>query len=412
MQEVMDTPGSSIGNVIDATKNDNGGEGKTNGASASFEGKAVVASPILNGEAEVAVEEDGLSIASLFDALTLHWADVTQIDCSNHMVSIQTNTALYTFSKMGQDAKPFFCAALAAYSRKVRKAFFAEGDPVLATTSGGTTIEVFSDSVLRLPPNLAARRVPLAFVTSFNDDNQTVRMGVMDGSSYTFAKMGYDTEPFSRCVQDAIRGLREKSRDAIAELDPSLSGEQVAALVRLLPYGAAAPVSRLRAVAPSFVAALEEQIAQSRVAQSYEAFKAMSNPDAICIGFKKNESRAENTESASPYTLWMIVPAPHKQACAVEFAGEDSDAAATFVYRYEQPWEEFALKLNMALEAIHFKRQIIALSDEDLALVEHTDARMAVQRNDSLQMVRSSFVGRAIHSSEQAWKEKVSELWG
>lgn len=196
---------------------------------------------------------------------------------------------MYEFKKMGQDTRPFFNAALAAYNRKVRKALFAQEDPLLATTSGGTPVEAHKDCVLRLPPNLSVQRVPLAFVDSFSEEAQAVRLGVRDGSSYTFARLGQDTRQFALAIQRSIRALREKSRTAVMELDPSLSAEQSAALSGILPYGTAVSVGLLRSVAPSFVAALESRIAQSRASQSYEFFKTLGNRSlqqvrSSCIG--------------------------------------------------------------------------------------------------------------------------------
>ncbi len=489
---VTESAGGNIANTEESTDALNSEEAAPE---ATFTGVAQITSSVVDGEGEVAVYKEGLTITTLFTAFFLSWAEVVQLDSSPYDVTIETKTTQYIFKSMGQDTEPFYRAVSAAYNQKVCKALFADGPPLFTTTSGGTPVAVYPQCVLRLPPNMHAQRVPLAFVNSFSEEAQEVVLGVQDGSTYTFARLGSDKGPFTKTIQKAIKTLREKSREAIFELDPSLNAEQTAALTNILPYGTAAPVDILQSIAPGFVAALESRIASSRATHSYEFFKSLDTREAVCIGFKKKEgggastaavegsaepgtkqpgirqatveqeaaeqedarqegvrqegvspggvspevvtqevgtqataaqataaqkgfSETQNTSSREPtalhdepYTIWMIAPAPRKKVCAVEFAGETEEAAATFVYQYEQSWEEFVLELNMALDAIDFKRQIITMSEEDLAKPENIDARMAVERNKNLQRVRNSCIGRVIHSNQSAWQKKIAGLF-
>jgi hypothetical protein len=188
---------------------------------------------------------------------------------------------------------------------------------------------------------------------------------------------------------------------------------------------------------------LEAKLAQSRAASSYAEFRELTDPAAIHIGFRKNETRGaglavelqgvlgELTGSVLPdggsgsadggglaglaagevslpddYLLWLIVPAPNRESCAVEFAQADS---ATFVYRCPAGFSSFAQQLNRALEAINFKREVIWMSEDELAKPENADYLMASRRTPALQLVRATFAGRVIHQS--SWKQKLLETW-
>jgi hypothetical protein len=104
----------------------------------------------------------------------------------------------------------------------------------------------------------------------------------------------------------------------------------------------------------------------------------------------------------------MIAPSPNGRFAAVEFAEADT---ATFVYKTGGSFPVFAARLNRALEAISFKREVIRLTDEELLAPEYADYYMAQKCTASLQFVRASFADRVIHSSADAWKRKLAEAW-
>ncbi|MDR1796659.1 MAG: PH domain-containing protein [Clostridiales Family XIII bacterium] len=413
----------------------------------------------------VKIADDGLTLSTLFDTVCVPWADVTGIAFADYVVTVQARDGAYTLEKLGRDAEPVYAQLLTAYCDKVRKALFVTGEAALTAKGDvdgvrGVRVEVHEGCILSLPPDLSARRVPLCFATGFSDADFQARVSVVDGTGVTYAKLGYDHAPFVKAVTDAIVKLREKTAGQIQEIDPSLSGAQTARLAKLLPEGAAAPVGALRDIAPSFVDALEARLAQSRAAETYAALKALCDPEQIAVGFRKQDAAAAAgglpdglaeaipegltgglggglagaipegltgglaaltggaaeadaaSAPADPYALWFIAPARSGHACAVEFAGADTEAAATFLYRFDVPWDAFRLKLNMALEAIAFKREIIRLTDEELKAPENADYRMANDRSEAVRFVRSSFAGRAIHRGMDSWKQQLQPIMG
>jgi hypothetical protein len=396
---------------------------------------------------------------------------------------------------MGEWAERFYDALVDTYNNAVLRSLFVSGKPIVTACGGYSLCEcaptrhfeldsesqsmgseiavqarnynvtvfaqrdapmqVYENAVVALPPDLSARRVPLCFVGGMEKGDYALTLKLDTGESYTFSKLGYDTAPVEAAIEKQIRALREKALATVKEIDPTLRLAQASQLAKLLPEGAAAQFGQITAIAPSFVAAIESRLAETRAADSYKAFKELCDPASIYVGFRKNETTdsvagalpdmggiggmlgdqsladsltgggnplaalsglagnepnpdAGEPEPPAPYLFWLIAPSPDGQFAAVEFAEADS---ATFVYRTGGDFAAFAKQLNRALEAINFKREVIRLTDEELRKPENADYYMATKRTAALQFVRANFAGRVIHSSADSWKRKLMELW-
>jgi hypothetical protein len=384
-------------------------------AEPAFEYTAQAASALIAGEVKLKIGENALSATALFEAAEITFAEVNALILADYVVTVKTDGGDYAFSRMGSWCGPFYDALCEAYNAAVLRALFVQGEPLL-TAVGAAPVRVYEDCVVTLPPDLGARRVPLCFVTGMDRGDYALTLRLDTGESYTYSKLGYDSEPFAAAVEKQIRALREKSLAAVRELDAALTTAQASQIAKLMPEGAATPIGRLSEIAPSFAAALETKIAATRAAGSYGAFRELCGRERIYVGFKKNDLPAEpetelDTEALppDPYLLWITAPSPDGQFAAVEFCESDS---ATFVYRTGGDFDAFARQLNRALEAIGFKREVIRLSDEELKKPENADYYTAAKRTDALQFVRRSFVGRVIHASAESWKKKLLELWG
>ncbi|MDR1765863.1 MAG: hypothetical protein LBR77_07225 [Lachnospiraceae bacterium] len=356
---------------------------------------------------------------------------------------------------------------------------------------GKAPVLVYENCVAVLPPDLGARRIPLCFANGMDKGNYALTLSVGGGGRipgvapngrngadglwppagadagaaplakgaaggaggpsgrYTFAKLGYDTDPFADILEKQIRRLREKAAATAREIDPGLTPMQASRIGALIPEGAAAPIGELAAIAPGFAAALEEKIGTTRAAESFEVFKRLCVPGQIYVGFKKNEGAwgllaaigagfpeagtaggggpgamsdggvsgggpmavqtAGMAAGPDPYLIWLVAPSPDFRYAAVEFAAADS---ATFVYGTGGDFHGFAAQLNRALEAIAFRREVIRLTDEELRKPENADYYMASKRTAALQFVRAHFAGRVIHSTPAAWERKLLEMWG
>lgn len=391
-----------------------------------IEYKAQVSSPLASGEAGLTVSDKGLSITTLFEAAEIPFAGINALTIADYIVTVKADDGDYVFSRMGSWVQPFYNALFDAYNKAVLRSLFIKGDPLLtakgtysfternAVGGGSAPIHVYDNNVTVLPPDLSARRVPLCFATGMDQGDFELTLRLDSGESYTYARLGYDSAPFTNAVGRQIRALREKTLAAVREIDPSADTAQASKIAAIMPQGAAAAIGRLAGIAPSFVAALESKIAAARSDGYYSALKQLCDPAGIYAGFRKKEAPAADQDvpdaedAADPYLIWLIAPSPDGRYAAVEFAEAD---AATFIYKTYGDFDGFARQLNRALEAISFRRDVIRMTDEELRKPENADYLMAAKRTAALQFVRSGFTGRIIHSGADTWKRKLTEIW-
>ena len=421
---------------------------------------AQVTSSLIDGDANLTVGEDGLTIVSVFDGVDISYADIQSFSAADYAVRVVTREGVFSFGRMGYGCESFYHTLSEAYNKKVQRALLISDPPILTANGnyrynekatenrGNAAIQIHGNCVCVLPPDIHARRIPLCFLTGMDKGVYEVALRLDTDDTYTFAKLGYDTVPFVDSIEKQVRSMREKTLSEVRELDSTLSSAQASAVARLMPEGAAAPLGRINTVAPSFVRAIEREINNSRAAETYRELCKICDPARIYVGFKKNHSsgRQKDGESVSdglfdgsanendllgdpvgrfgggdsqraspspdPYILWIMAPSADGKKCAVEFAGDVGDAAATFIYRFDGGFDPFAWSLNHALEAIGFRREIIWLSDDELMTSKKDDSRMTVERNRDVRFVRSCFVGRAIHRSMDSWKKTITDYFG
>ncbi|MCL2655343.1 MAG: hypothetical protein FWD65_06580 [Coriobacteriia bacterium] len=408
----------------------------------AFEGSkldyvAQVDSQSLKDEAKLSISEDGLAVTTLFNPLFIDFADIVSFEKQGYCAVVVTGTDRLTFSSLGNLLDAFCLELQTAFNARVRKALFISGDPCFeaegefeyaepqsaagaqtaagaqqtaagaagaqqATARGQARIEVYDDCVCLLPPDNRARRIPFAFMTGLQKGNFELTLTLNGGEQYSFIRLGANTDAFEASIRARLHAWREDALDAVHKLDGSLSQTQLAALATLMPQGVAVSAGQMAAIAPSYLAAVEAQIAASRAADTYAAFKEICAPDEICIGMKTNLA-GEQEENI----LWFIAPSKTKPTAAVEFAVDEDTAAATFVYNTGSDRADFIRRLNRVMEAIDFHREVISLPDDQLASAENASYRMAVKRNAALRSIRESLAGRVIHSSPDAWTTTV-----
>lgn len=61
--------------------------------------------------------------------------------------------------------------------------------------------------------------------------------------------------------------------------------------------------------------------------------------------------------------------------------------------------------LNRAMEAVQLRREVISLSEEELAF--RHDIRIMIERTPAIKKLRGLFLGRVIHRSAESWKKRV-----
>ncbi|HEX7288755.1 MAG TPA: hypothetical protein VF532_21400, partial [Candidatus Angelobacter sp.] len=115
-------------------------------------------------------------------------------------------------------------------------------------------------------------------------------------------------------------------------------------------------------------------------------------------------------DSAGPQMLyWFYFPVGGN---IVAWEASSAGGRATYFFRPAEATLEAALrKLDHVLGMLNFRRRPIYLSDDELERDPkfHRYA-IAARRIPELREVRAAFVGRAIHSSLDAWQEQVKGI--
>jgi len=60
---------------------------------------------------------------------------------------------------------------------------------------------VYPNSVVTLPADLGARRVPLCFVSGIDKGDYELTLKLNTGETYTYTKLGYDTAPLTNAIE-------------------------------------------------------------------------------------------------------------------------------------------------------------------------------------------------------------------
>ncbi|NLC52168.1 MAG: hypothetical protein GX764_07700 [Firmicutes bacterium] len=379
-------------------------------------------SQMMTGKVIAAVQEKGLIIKTIFDTAEIPYAEIQSLELKDYILIVEADCGMFRFSKMGNWLEPFYNELYSAYNKKVRKALFVNGSPLIKVggqyyleeygerVQGTAEIEIYEDCLLILPPNDGARRIPLCFVTSVDKSDFKLSIQLDTEERYTFTMLGYDSEPFAETLMEQLRLMREKTLLAVKEIDPSLTPQQAFTIAKKMPKGVAAPLDSLAAIAPSFANALEKKIQESRSAEEYKIFTSICDPAQIWVGFHAFdgiEIKDGEETFLNEGILWLIVPGRNGNTAAVEFIVAEDESAATFIYRFEGGFDDFAYRFNRAFEAISFRREVIRLPEDALQKPEYANYAMAVRRNTALQFVRNSFATRVIHVSIESWKKKI-----
>ena len=378
---------------------------------------AQVQSPGFNGEAKITIQDEGVYISALFDEGVIYYSEITSFTIEDFIVKIVTETSEWIVSKLGTMYEDFYRELYFSYNRKILKAFFISKNPLFETLgsysykeneneqSGKAILHIYESCICILPPDDKSRRIPLCFVSNMEKDGFCLTLKLITGESYSFIKLGYDTDVFEDILKKQIFSLGKNAINAVKKIDPSIGSSESSNIARMMPEGVAVSIGALSKESGSFVNAIEQKILSSRAADEYLYLKTIIDSEKICVGTKSNLA-GENEKDI----LWFIVQGKKIGTACVELALSEETSAATYLYRFDGSWDVFSKNLNRAMEAINFKREAVSLSFEELKKVQYSNYAMAEKRTQALKFVRKCYAGRVVHSNLESWKKEISDF--
>lgn len=361
--------------------------------------------------------DDELCCITLFDEYAFAYTDIISIEIANYKLIVKAEQNTLAIAQLGFQLTPAFEQLYKKYNAKVLKAFFIDESPLLeingeyrysddsGAAEGTAAIKLYKRCLCILPPNDGGRRIPLCFVRSIDKGNYQIKLTLDTGETYELLRLGWETESFESKLNECMKTIRQNAMDAANAVDPTLGAMQSSQIAKLMPEGVAASMGALFSISPSFSSAIEEKIKNSRAAETYLHFKEVCDPKEIMVGTKSYLAEEDQKD-----ILWIVAPKlkDNGGVAALEMALSEDSSAATYVYRFSGGWEAFAMRLNHAIEAINFRREVIFLSNEELERKENALYKMSVRRTASLQFLRRSLTGRVIHRTLESWKKDLN----
>jgi hypothetical protein len=385
----------------------------------------VVQSVHFSGDAVITLEEDAIVFDRAGKSFVLPYGDIDGFSVQNYRLLINAETYSVIVSQMGRDTDVLCEKLWDAYNARTLKAFFiqdaprfeAEGEYSYSDDGGQSRgvakIKLYDNCLCILPPSSDARRVPLCFMSEPVITNFAIKMTLDTGETYEVLRLGDRTQRLFELIKENMMKLHNNAVATVKTIDGSLNARQASEIAWLVPDGAAAPTAALNKIAPSFVKASEARIVLSRASDTYAYFKEICSPDSLYAGIKTGLSETE--EAADIIWVTAIKVKDSAGTAAVELALPEEDSAATYIYKFGGDkiacdQTSFFKRLNHAMEAVSFRREVISMPDTELKHEQNALYAMSVKRTGALRFLRSCFSGRAIHRTLDSWK-KIIDDW-
>ena len=324
--------------------------------------------------------------------------------------------------------------------------------------SSPAEIRLCRSNLALLPTQATGVQWRLAEIDSVTFDEQIYAVTLRSGpDTITLTRLAKRTREFHERLETGMTAIREKAAQVIHRLLPFLTPAEFQKAATLLREGQPASFGELNGVNAKIERALCAKIVDAQLKPYCDALGGLGPAGSAYTGFKfireeEGESpAAEESSGATSETSEVVpdaaAPAPENKVAdenqepvlhwyffplspraggppkLVAWEAASRGGRATYFFRVASP-EQSGLaadrtesldaaiaQLNRALVLLNFRREPIYLSDEKL----ETDSRyrryaIACRKLSDLRRLRSNFVGRAIHTSLDAWRKQVDTL--
>jgi len=325
--------------------------------------------------------------------------------------------------------------------------------------SGPADIRLFKSNLAVLPTTSQSFQWRLADVDSVRFDSNAWEIVLQAGpDQLKFTKLAKRTEEFAAKVREAMTALAAQSAQALHTVFPFLNPDQLQKAAGILREGQSAPVSRLAAINPKIPTALTTNAVDKDLKPYYDDLVARNGNGMLYAGFKlirqenekegdagSDDESSEKSDAAGPESssitqfpvtqssdsdwsdegvlYWFFFPIPGN---IIAWEASSKSGRATYFFRMVEPVQAAQLRdpsqapalidaavrrLNRVLGMLNFRRRPIYLSDDQLDMDPkfHRYA-ISARRLPELRQVRAGFLGRAIHSSFEAWQAQVKGI--
>jgi hypothetical protein len=328
-----------------------------------------------------------------------------------------------------------------------------------APVAGPAEVRLFKSNLAVLPTASQAFQWRLADVTGFRFDAQNYEIVLdRDGDRLRLNRLAKRTDLLQNKLREALDALHAEGGKALHGILPFLNPDQLQHALELLPEGHSAATARLAAVHPRIPDALAANAVDKMLKPYFDELRRRACKDLLFAGYKlirpedggsvanssllaeedasgeedaATGSEAEmsdaDADADAPQVLyWFFFPMAAKGGSApnnvVAWEASSQSGRATYFFRLTEAGEEGLGNATAAIEQgvaritrvlglVNFRRRPIYLSDSDLTgKAKFHRYAIAARKIADLRAVRAAFLGRAIHSSLEAWRDQVDGI--
>ncbi len=348
---------------------------------------------------------------------SLHWADIAQVhDDGVTLTLAMADGGTLSLSRMGRLHDSFLEAVMDRWTKANRKQALSE-ETLLASFRGRAAangrasapcgIGVYRTAVVLDFADGSVTRLPLVFT-----GRPTLADWAFDfqlpGEGWTVSHLGRDTDAFRSVLDAAMGALEAQAQGRLRALSPNLPPLGQRALAGLLLDGRAVALGVARARHAPLAQALVQSLSQNGLQDAWTALAPLGAAEDARIGEKAG------LQSGGVYRFFLLPVLRGERAAVIFEASSEGDTGrATYVFRVEggpAMVQQAMDALNYALVCVNFRREPIYLSEEQLRRPQYEHYARSVERVPALAGLRRSYIGRAAHSTPEAWLSAVKGL--
>ena len=311
--------------------------------------------------------------------------------------------------------------------------------------SSPAEIRLCRSNLALLPTQATSMQWRLAEIDSVTFDEQTYAITLQSGpDTITLTRLAKRTREFHERLESGITAIREKAAQVLHRLLPFLTPDEFQKAATLMREGQPTSFGNLNSVNTKIERALCANIVDAQLKPYCDALGGLGPAGGAYTGFKfireeeeespaaeeSSEATSETSEATPPQETrvadedqepvlhWFFFPLSNPaggEPKLVAWEAASRGGRATYFFRLTpgESLDAAIAQLNRALVLLNFRRAPIYLSNEKL----ETDPRyrryaIACRKLPELRRLRSNFVGRAIHTSLDAWRKQVEGFLG
>jgi hypothetical protein len=278
-------------------------------------------------------------------------------------------------------------------------------------------IRIFKSNLAFLPQAGLPVQWRLAEVESIVFDDSSYSILLTRGQDrLVLSKLARKTDEVLATLQEVHATLREHSAAALHSAFPFLSVDQLVRLQLLMPEGRSASLAAMNRIHPMLADSMIARAVTESLRPYFAALRSRAPKEPLMAGFKlirHDEEEEEGGEQAEPsgneerqpLFFWFFLPLSDQM---VAWEATTGAGRATYFFRGGSAAID---SLTRGLALINFRREPVYLPDDSLdSHPRYHRYSIGARKLPDLRALRAAYVGRAIHSTVEAWQAQVDSL--